>query len=163
MKRSGRDDIMRYEAMARLCDYVNPSRPDEAEQDRAAYGAKYVPEWTKDGRGVLSSTYVIRFLVEVCGYSYEDALAGVIEDMRTWPCGEWPDITPEQHARKLIEDGGDIIEVLFNLKVCRLAARKPRQAAFYREVTQMLTKLEYGPLPTQTCDKSGSSTGPCIS
>lgn len=131
-------DIARYEAMANLCDYANPDNPNETEQDRVAYGKKYVPEWTPEGRGVLSSAYVIRFLVEVCGHSYEEALTGLIEDRQSWPLGDWPDITPEQHAQNLMEQGGDIIEILFNLKVARLACQTAEAAAFYREATHEL-------------------------
>lgn len=136
-----RGSIARYEAMVGLGDYVDPDDPDRAEKDRALYGAEYGAKRGPDGLTIFSSARVLRFLVEVCGYSYRQALEGIIDDIRSWPVTEAPAIAPEDHARALRADGGDIIELLFNLKVLRLAAQDPQRAAFFRDTGEAIIEM----------------------
>src|SRR4051812_13683604 len=78
-------DLMRYEEMVGLCDGSNPDDLDEARRDRAQYGKEYGSPTDDQGRPRYSPAKIVRFLVEVCGHSYNDALQAVIEDMRSWP------------------------------------------------------------------------------
>jgi len=141
MNEQVRSSIARYEAMVGLCDFIDPDDPEQVGKDRDRYGAEYGARRDPDGKSIWSSARVLRFLVEVCGYTYQEALEGIVNDIRSWPIGQDAAIAPEEHARALRAEGGDIIELLFNLKVLRLAAQDPARARFFRETAKALADL----------------------
>lgn len=136
-----RSSIARYEAMVGLCDFIDPDDPEQAGKDRDRYGTEYGARRDPDGKPIWSSARVLRFLVEVCGYTYREALEGIIDDIRSWPIGQDAAIAPEEHARALRAEGGDIIELLFNLKVLQLAAQDPARARFFRQTAEAVADL----------------------
>lgn len=136
-----RGSIARYEAMVGLCDFADLDDPEQAGKDRALYGTEYGAKLDPGGKPMWSSARVLRFLVEVCGYSYQQALDGLINDIRSWPLTQAPPIAPKEHARTLRAGGGDIIELLFNLKVSRLAAEDPERAGFFRDTAKALIDM----------------------
>lgn len=115
-------DLLRYEEMAGLCDGSKPDDLEEAHRDRVQYGKDYGSPTDDQGRPLYSPARIVRFLVEVCGHSYNDSLQAVVEDMRTWPTV--PNRTaPDAHNEACAIRSGsqNIIEALFDLKVVRLA------------------------------------------
>ncbi|WP_457811914.1 hypothetical protein [Sinorhizobium meliloti] len=115
-------DLLRYEEMVGLCDGSNPDDLEEACRDRAQYGNEYGSPTDERGRLVYSPARIVRFLIEVCGHSYNDALQSVIEDMRSWPTAPARAEPDAHHEASAIRSGSQsIIEALFDLKVVRLA------------------------------------------
>lgn len=71
---------------------------------------------------MYSPARIVRFLVVVCGHSYNDALKAVIEDMRSWPTVTGRTAPDAQQEACAIRSGSQsIIEALFDLKAVRLA------------------------------------------
>ncbi|MDE3767586.1 hypothetical protein [Sinorhizobium meliloti] len=135
--------ILRYEAMVGLCDYENPDDAGQTARDRAQYGTEYAAPRGRNGAPCHSPAKVVRFLVEVCGFSYEDSLEAVIEDMRGWPSEPKSTVLDSQaDAQDMMACYGNIIEALFDLKVVRMA-RKGDEAAqdFTWRVTRALTAM----------------------
>ncbi|WP_323130957.1 hypothetical protein [Sinorhizobium medicae] len=143
MKDEIRTGILRYEAMAGLCDYENPDDTGQTARDRTQYETEYAAPRLKDGSACHSPAKVVRFLVEVCGFSYEESLEAIVEDMRSWPSGPRSTaLDPLADAQEMMACYGNIIEALFDLKVVRMA-REGDEAAkdFSGRVTRALMGL----------------------
>lgn len=86
----------------------------------------------------------MRFLVEVCGHSYNDALAAVVEDMQSWPTAPRDDLPkPKDEARAMRAANRNIIGDLFDLKVTRLAREGDRKGVgFAWDVTREMMALD---------------------
>lgn len=137
-------DLIRYEEMADLCSGGNPNVPDQCRRDRIRYGAEYLPRPDHRDMPMYSPAKIVRFLVEVCGHSYNDAVDAVVEDMRTVPSSlRRPLPRPDAEARMICGETHNIIEALFDLKVVRIARQGDEYAVGYaRDVTRALMTLE---------------------
>jgi len=122
------------------CDYESPDHPDQAESDRAAYLAEYGMPINDKGQSLYSPAKVVRFMVEVCGISYNEALEAVVEDMRSWPSG-CHNGDPDAAVRSIVGSRPNIIEALFDLKVLRMV-REDEPAAI--EDNWMVTRRLMG-------------------
>jgi hypothetical protein len=147
-----RDDVMlslcRYEAMTRLSDYWNEDCPDQEVRDREMFGDEYGLLAGENGYGYLSTARMVRFLVEVCGHSYEEALEGVVEHFQKMPAVPSPSReAPRQVARRMKESHKNTLEALVDLKIARLISENDESAlAYIRAITGELIHLRTAPL-----------------
>lgn len=138
--------LWRYDAMTGLVDWNNDEDPGREDRDRAAFGKEYGLVRYPDGQDYACNGRIVRFLVEVCGHSYEDAVEALVEHIQSQPHAyrAAPDV--EADARALRAGAPNIIEALFSLKVDRLISEGNRQAVDYsRCVTRTLVKLTRTP------------------
>jgi hypothetical protein len=137
-------DLMRYEEMVGLCSGSNLDDPDEAARDFARYGKEYGAPGDAQGHPAYSPARIVRFLVEVCGHSYNDALAAVVEDMQGWPSAPRDDLpNPKDEAQAMRAANRNIIEDLFDLKVIRLSRDGDREGVGYAwDVTREVMAIE---------------------
>lgn len=137
-------DLMRYEEMVGLCSGSNPDDPEQGKRDLAQYGKEYGAPADAEGYPQYSPAKIVRFLVEACGHSYNDALAAVVEDMQGWPSAPRDDLPePKDEARAMRAANRNIIEDLFDLKVIRLSRDGDREGVGYAwDVTREVMAIE---------------------
>ena len=137
-------NLLRYQEMVGLCSGSNRDDPEEADRDFALYGKEYGTETDADGNPIYSPAKIVRFVVEICGHSYNDALAAVVEDMQDGPIApRIPLPKPDEEARKMRTHNRNIIEDLFNLKVVRLAREGDASSVrFAWDVTREVMAME---------------------
>lgn len=140
-----RDELMqslwRYDAMTGLVDWNNEEEPGREDRDRAAFGQDYGLVRGRDGREYVCNGRIVRFLVEVCGHSYEESLEALVEHLQGQPHAyrAQPDI--EGDAQHIRASSPNIIEALFSLKVNRLVSVDDPAAVDYSwRVTRALMK-----------------------
>jgi len=135
--------LWRYDAMTGQVDWNNEEDPGREDRDRAAFGRDYVLVRGGNGREYVCNGRIIRFLVEVCGHSYEESLEVLVEHLQGQPhaCRAHPDI--EGDAQEIRASSPNIIEALFSLKVNRLVSVDDPAAVDYSwRVTRALMKKE---------------------
>lgn len=136
------ESLWRYDAMTRLVHWNNEDDPGREDRDRAAYGNEYGLIRYPDGGEYVCNGRVVRFLVEVCGHSYEESLAALIEHIRSQPKGYRTNADPEADARTIRMNSRNIIEALFSLKVDRLIDQDDPSAVSYSwQVTRSLMAM----------------------
>lgn len=137
-------DLMRYEEMVGLCSGSNRDDPEQGKSDLAQYGKEYGAPADPEGYPQYSPAKIVRFLVEACGHSYNDALAAVVEDMQSWPSAPRDGLPrPKDEAQAMRAANRNIIEDLFDLKVARLARENDREGVNYAwDVTREVMALE---------------------
>jgi hypothetical protein len=141
-----RDSLWRYEAMTGLIDWEDESAPGQEDRDQAAYGTEYGLTPCPDGQQQASYARMVRFLVEVCGHSYEESLEALVEHFRAMPGAYRADANPEDDARQIMSAAENIIEALFDLKVGRLIHGDDEGALDYnRRTTRKLMTLTRAP------------------
>lgn len=145
-----RDELMqslwRYDAMTGLVDWNNEEDPGREDRDRAAFGRDYGLVRFPDGQEYACNGRIVRFLVEVCGHSYEESLEALVEHLKGQPHAyrAAPDV--ESDARGIRADAPNIIEALFSLKVNRLVSQDDPHAVDYSwRVTRALMGLSDKP------------------
>lgn len=147
-----RDEVLlslcRYEAMTGLSDWLDEACPGQEDQDRASYGKDYGLLAGKDGRQYTSTARMVRFLVEVCGHSYQEALDAVVEHFQNMPSKALPNREdPGQVARQMTESYGNILEALVDLKISRLVSAGDESALSYNwGITDRLLQMRRPPV-----------------
>lgn len=134
--------LWRYDAMTGLVDWNNDEDPGREDRDRAAFGQDYGLIRGRDGQEHACNGRIVRFLVEVCGHSYEESLEALIEHLQGQPHAyrAHPDI--EGDAQEIRASSPNIIEALFSLKVDRLVSENDPYAVDYSwRVTRTLMRL----------------------
>lgn len=132
-------DIQRYLAMTDLLHYSDEDDPGREERDRAVYGKEYGLLSYPDGKEYFSPARLVRFLVEICGHSYTEALEAAIEDDLSQPRGaRLPDLDAERDATSIRSRTDNVIEALFNLKFTRLTSSDQEELDFAWAVTRSL-------------------------
>lgn len=139
--------ICRYEAMTGLSGWTNDACPDQADQDREMYGEEYGLLQVQHGYEFTSPARMVRFLVEVCGHSYQEAVDGIVEDFRNAPTMPLPALqAPEAVAREMQSAHRNILEALVDLKISRLtSAGDDRGLAYNWAVTRKLLSMRQPP------------------
>jgi hypothetical protein len=105
---------------------------------------------------------MVRFLVEVCGHSYQEALDAVVEHFQNMPSKPLPNREdPRQVARQMTESYGNILEALVDLKISRLVSAGDESALSYnRGITDQLLLMRRSPLrPARRTAKGRSRRG----
>lgn len=141
-----RDELMqslwRYDAMTGQVDWNNEEDPGREDRDRAAFGQDYGLVRFQDGQEYVCNGRIVRFLVEVCGHSYEEALEALVEHLQGQPHAYRADPDIEADARQIRAGAVNIIEALFSLKVDRLVSQDDSLAVDYSwRVTRTLMRL----------------------
>jgi len=135
--------ILRWEAMSGLCGWYDEADPALTERDIASFGREYGARQNANGTPMRSAARTVRFLVEIGGFSYNDALGAVVEDRRSFPTGERrTDLDPAADAQRMLDERGDVIEALYELKVIRLAAYGNEEAEYSMETAKALMSIE---------------------
>jgi hypothetical protein len=141
-----RDELMqslwRYDAMTGQVDWNNEEDPGREDRDRAAFDHEYGLVRFPDGQEYACNGRIVRFLVEVCGHSYEESLEALVEHLQGQPHAyrAAPDV--ESDARGIRAGAPNIIEALFSLKVNRLVSQDDPHAVEYSwRVTRNLMGL----------------------
>jgi len=80
--------VARYRAMAGLIKKPPPKAARRAREDRKRYAAQYV--LLRRGRLVCEPVRMVRFLVDVCGLTMQEASRAVRAALRSNQCGAWP-------------------------------------------------------------------------
>jgi hypothetical protein len=138
--------LWRYDAMTGQVDWNNEEDPGREDRDRAAFGQDYGLVRFQDGQEYVCNGRIVRFLVEVCGHSYEESLEALVEHLQGQPKAyrAAPDV--ESDAKGIRADAPNIIEALFSLKVNRLVSEDDPAAVDYSwRVTRALMALTKGP------------------
>lgn len=142
-----RDELMqslwRYDAMTGLVDWNNEEDPGREDRDRAAFGQDYGLVRFPDGQEYACNGRIVRFLVEVCGHSYEESLEALVEHLQRQPHAyrAAPDV--ESDARGIRAGAPNVIEALFSLKVNRLVSQDDPEAVEYSlRVTRALMGMQ---------------------
>lgn len=140
-------DIERYEVMAGIVQGSREDNPGREERDKVTYQNQYGLMPYPNGVEYMSFARMVRFLVEVCGHSYEESLDAVIEHDRSLPRGiPRTDLNAEREAALIRDESQNIIESLFNLKVIRLIEAEDTHAVDYaRDVTRLLMARKGAP------------------
>lgn len=125
------ESLWRYEAMTGLIDWQNEADSGQQDRDRDNYGKDYGLVLYPDGQHYTSYARMLRFLVEVCGHSYEESLEALVEHFKGMPCAYRAIAAPEEDARQIRASGDNIIEALFDLKVRRLISAGDELALAY--------------------------------
>jgi hypothetical protein len=99
-----------------------------------------------DGQNYVCNARIVRFLVEVCGHSYEEAVEALVEHIQNQPHGyrAAPDV--EADAKAIRAGAPNIIEALLSLKVDRLVSQGDTTATDYSwRVTRLLMQAASEP------------------
>ncbi len=106
-----RDEVgaafQRYQAMFGLLFGVPDAVQEQAERDRAEYGAAYI--WMgKDGQKSFHYLMAVRFMVEVCGIPLREAWAEACEDLE----GVVPENLPDAKAmaHQIFRSQGNVLQ-----------------------------------------------------
>ncbi len=135
------ESLWRYDAMTGLVDWKCEDDPGREERDREAYGKEYGLLQYPGGMESVCYARIVRFLVEVCGHSYEESLAALIEHVRGQPSALRSDLDADCDARNIRVHNGNIIEALFSLKVGRLIDDEAFALDYNWKVTRRLMSL----------------------
>lgn len=137
------NSLWRYDAMTGLVDWSNEDDPGREDRDREAFAKEYGLVRYPDGRDYVCNARIVRFLVEVCGHSYEEALEALIEHLQGQPHAYRADPDIESDARQIRAGAPNIIEALFSLKVDRLVSEgDPAALDFSWRVTRALMGIQ---------------------
>lgn len=138
--------LWRYDAMTGQVDWNNEEDPGREDRDRAAFGREYGLVRYPDGQEYVCTARIVRFLVEVCGHSYEESLEALVEHLQGQPHAYRADPDIESDARQIRAGAPNIIEALFSLKVNRLVSQDDPHAVDYSwRVTRALMGLSDKP------------------
>jgi hypothetical protein len=132
--------------MTGLVDWNNEEDPGREDRDRAAFGKEYGLVRYPDGQEYACNGRIVRFLVEVCGHSYNEAVEALVEHIQSQPHGYRvaPDV--EADAKAIRAGAHNIIEALFSLKVDRLVHEGDATATDYSwRVTRVLMQANGEP------------------
>lgn len=123
--------LWRYDAMTGQVDWNNEEDPGCEDRDRAAFGKEYGLVRYPDGQDYACNGRIVRFLVEVCGHSYEESVEALVEHIQSQPHAyrSAPDVDAD--AKAIRAGAPNIIEALFSLKVDRLASESDTVAVNY--------------------------------
>lgn len=139
--------MYRYEAMVGTISWNNEDDPGREERDLAAYGEEYGLLRYPDGHEYVCHARTVRFLIEVCGHSYDEAVEGLVQYYRDQPWGQRRlEPNAEAEARAMKELNRNIIEELFSLKVNRMVHYDDDGAVAYSwKLTRTLMGLKGQP------------------
>ncbi len=142
-----RDELLqslwRYDAMTGLVDWNNEGEPGREDRDRATFGHEYGLVRFPDGQYYACNGRIVRFLVEVCGHSYDESLEALVEHLQGQPHAYRADTDIESDARGIRAGAPNIIEALFSLKVNRLVSEDDPVAVDYSwRVTRALIGMQ---------------------
>lgn len=141
-----RDELLqslwRYDAMTGLVDWNNEEDPGREDRDRAAFGKNYGLVCYPDGQDYACNGRIVRFLVEVCGHSYEESVEALVEHIQSQPRAHRAAPDVEADAMTIRNGAPNLIEALFSLKVDRLVhACDPAAVDYSWQVTRRLMRL----------------------
>ena len=80
--------VARYRAMAGQMKDLPPAAARRAKADQKRYASRYV--LLRRGRAVCEPVRMVRFLVDVCGLTMQEASKAVRTALRNNQCGAWP-------------------------------------------------------------------------
>ncbi len=145
-----RDELLqslwRYDAMTGLVDWSNEEDPGREDRDRAAFGQEYGLIRYPDGREYVCNGRIVRFLVEVCGHSYEESLEALVEHIQSQPHAYRANPDVDADAKGIRAGAPNIIEALFSLKVDRLVSNGDTVAMDHSwRVTRTLMRMAGAP------------------
>lgn len=145
-----RDELLqslwRYDAMTGLVDWNNEEDPGREDRDRAAFGKDYGLVRYPDGNDYACNGRIVRFLVEVCGHSYEESVEALVEHIQSQPYAYRASPDVEADAKAIRAGAPNIIEALFSLKVDRLVREGDKMATDYSwRVTRVLMQTHSDP------------------
>jgi hypothetical protein len=80
--------VARYRAMAGFIKKLPPKAARRAREDRKRYAADYV--LVRRDRALCEPVRMVRFLVDVCGLTMQEASRAVRAALRSNQCGAWP-------------------------------------------------------------------------
>ncbi len=137
------NSLWRYDAMTGLVDWTNDDDPGREDRDRAVFGKEYGLVRYPDGQDYVCNGRVVRFLVEVCGHSYEEAVEALVEHLQSQPHAYRAAPDPKADAAAIRTGAPNIIEALFSLKVDRLVSEgDPVALDFSWRVTRALMGIQ---------------------
>lgn len=145
-----RDELLqslwRYDAMTGLVDWNNEEDPGREDRDRAAFGKEYGLVRYPDGQDYACNGRIVRFLVEVCGHCYEEAVEALVEHIQSQPHAFRAAPDADADAKAIRAGAPNIIEALFSLKVDRLVSQGDTTATDYSwRVTRVLMQTDSEP------------------
>jgi hypothetical protein len=143
--------LVRFQTMFNDPVHVSAGEARLAEQDRIRHGAIYAPELVDpEAKTVFSHMLCLRFMVEVCGITYEAAEKAMIADLRArYEDGSY-DFTPKEGATSdivasdLMRMGA--VEALFSARLYNEAAKGSPWASFWNEVVRLVRTRRFVPL-----------------
>lgn len=111
--------LMRYEAMADMLGGIPDAVIALAESDRIAFGERYLLSRDADGVPVISNVLRVRFMVEVCGLTYDESVAAIAE-REPIDSADWLDTMrgPEEWARSLMTPS-NIAEAIIDMEIVK--------------------------------------------
>ena len=103
--------IARYKAMAGLLNKLPAKAARRAKADQKRYAARYVTK--RRGRPACDPLKMVRFLVDVCGLSLNEASCAVRTAIMAGGCGAWPGAKDSKGmAKRLYRDTRDVLEAV---------------------------------------------------
>ena len=117
--------IARYLGMAGLLKDAPPAAARRAKADRKRYGAQYVQ--TRRGAPVCDPVRMVRFLVNVCGLTMQEASKAVRSALRNNQCGPWPaGKSVEAMAAEIYRRTGDLPDAMSMARFLGWASEQPQ-------------------------------------
>lgn len=131
------DAYLRYDVLAGLIDIEDAADIEEARQDAERYAA-YVRE-----DGVYSYLLAVRFMVEVCGVSFNEAWEQVAKSYRdNSDRTERKDVTPEAVALDIFEaNKGNILDTLLTARF--LKSTFTQEPDYYQAVIDAVRSMRF--------------------
>jgi hypothetical protein len=103
--------VYRYQAMAGLKQKLPPKAARRAREDRKRYAEEYVLQ--RKGKTLCDPVRMVRFLVDVCGLTMQEASKAVRAALRSNQCGAWPAAkSVEGMAEELYRRTGDMADAM---------------------------------------------------
>jgi hypothetical protein len=103
--------VARYQAMAGLKQELPRRAARRAREDRKRYAGEYVLE--RKGKALCDPVRMVRFMVDVCGLTMQEASKAVRAALRDNRCGAWPAAkSVEGMAEELYRRAGDMADAM---------------------------------------------------
>jgi len=147
MRAEAKAALWRYDAMAGLLDGISEAAAALAQRDRAAYGERYLPHGDERGSPVVSNVLRLRFLVEICGLTVDEAIMAIAEHDPIYT-HEWTvTMRPPAEWGALLMKGGNIAEALLDMEIVKARAREfPPAATKIEEAIAAVRQMRFAPL-----------------
>lgn len=103
--------VARYRAMAGLIEKLPAKAARRARGDRKRYAEEYVLQ--RKGKTLCDPVRMVRFLVDVCGLTMQEASKAVRTALRNNECGAWPAAqSVKGMAEELYRRTGDMADAM---------------------------------------------------
>ena len=117
--------VARYRAMAGLKEGLPPKAARRAREDRKRHAEKYLLQ--RKGKTLCEPVRMVRFLVDVCGLTMQEASKAARAALRENQCGAWPAAkTVEGMAEEVYRRTGDMADAMSMARFLGWSSDQPR-------------------------------------